>query len=794
MNTNSSNFSNSESISPATQFTGRNSNPPQNLMEFFESNKAVVYDALANNNRQLLLANLYHYFIECKNFKTAISLLKESDVPLSISNEHIKRPESLLISPEEKKNNPNIDTFIIEYNNIEIELFENQYIKSKSSMPRDGSFMVQWWDCLWSIYNNVNSQPLELLSSVRPFIDVIKPIFPEHIQINNTGSPIHPPNLDLSSMNIIRPDMYTNSNLLKNDYSNTSAFSTPYLKNNDNQQFNENPDLKNFTSSGQSLNVPVSAGKNFIKPHQKPSLHHVPNQAKRGSVSSQYSSSQNVNNVQYNHTNVQPYVSGVTSTNPEVNKSSVHQDPKFYPQDGTFRAPSLQKSSMNTNQVPQGEHTGSIYTGFGSGQRLYDEFLKPNNVTHPPNNGSFQPGIMNSNGVFNDMHMSNFQVPGDIPSNKVSMIHKYQQPTGHFRGTSQNYNASNTPSSNVASSAFGATGNKTAQSQGPSQVASNQIFLPGNESVWMDKMQPPLSNIHEEREHEFKSVGQLPDWNYKSNTLRNSNVNADAPAQNGEFMDMNSNFMNGMSFQYANSIPVGGDLNSSTKNISGNQAGLDMYNNLRVSTEVDNTSIINKKPSGKPKGRPKKNVGKIDKGKESGAKKTVKSKKPATTSNTKTTLIMGKNVYLEDLGDTGIVFQKERKSLNNAGPEETPHLFNDTGYMDACEGGVKPGDSGTSIKFFGNENLKDIYTIVPHENMAKEAKKSGVDALIHDEDFEMNFPPLRNGSAKMMAEEARHDDLLSSFLMHDMTVKDSKEDKNKGKFGHDLDFNLPYQE
>ena len=401
---------------------------------------------------------------------------------------------------------------------------------------------------------------------------------------------------------------------------------------------------------------------------------------------------------------------------------------------------------------------------------------------------------MNSNGVFNDMHINNFQVPGDIPSNNVPMIHKYQQPMGHPRGTSQKYNASNTPSSNVASSAYGATGNKTPQPQGPPQVASNQYFLPGNENVHLDKMQPPLSNIHEEREQDFKNAGQLPDWNYKSNTLRNSNVNTDSTVQNGEFMDMNNNYMNGLNFQYTSSIPGAGELNSSTKSISGNQAGLDMYNNLRVSTEVDNTSMIKKKPSGKPKGRPKKNTGKIDKGKESGAKKTAKPKKPAATSNTKTTSILGKNVYLEDLGDTGIVFQKERKSLNNAGPEEAPHPFNDSGYMDASEGGGKPGDSGTSIKFFGNENLKDIYTIVSDENMAKEAKKSGVDALIHDEDFEMNFPPLRNGSAKLMTEEAHHDDLLSSFLMHDMTVKESKEDKDKGKFGHDLDFNLPYQE
>ncbi|SGZ40268.1 uncharacterized protein HGUI_02468 [Hanseniaspora guilliermondii] len=791
MNTNSINTSSSESISPATQFTGKNHHSLHNQMDYFESNKAVVCDALANNNRQLLLANLYHYFIECKNFKTAISLLKESDVPLSISNEHINQPEALLISSQEKKNNQNLDTFIIEHNSIEIELFENQYIRSKSSMPRDGSFMVQWWDCLWSIYNNVNSQPLELLSSVRPFIDVIKPIFPEHIPVNNTGSPIHPPNLDVSSMNITRPDMYTNSNLLKSEYPNASPQSTPYMKNNENQQYNENPDLKNFTPSSQNLNVPLSSGKTFNKPNQKPSLHHVPSQAKRGSVTSQYSSPHNMNNMQYNHPSAQQYVSGIPSANTEIKKNIVHQDPKFYPQDGTFRAPSLQKSSMSANQVPQGDHSGSIYTGFGSGQRIPDEYLKPTNATHPPKNVPFQAGMMNANSVFNDMHMGNFTVPGDIQSNNLPMIHKYQQPMGHLRGNSQKYSASNTPSSNIASSVYGPTGNKTPQPQGLPQVANTQYFMGVNENVRMDKMQPPLSNIHEEREHQ--NVGQTSDWNYKNNTMRNSNV--EASVHNGEFMDMNSNYMNGMNFQYASNIPGGGEMNPSTKNVSGTQSSLDMYNNLRVSTEVDNTSMIKKKPSGKPKGRPKKNGGKIEKGMESGGKKPTKPKKQTTTTtSTKTSSILGKNVYLEDLGDTGIVFQKERKSLNNAGTEEVPHPFSESGYMEGDDAVGKAEDSGTSIKFFGHDNLKDIYTMVSDEDMTKKTKKSGVDALIHDENFEMNFPPLRNTSSKLISEEGHNDDLLSSFLMHDMAGKEHKEEKTKSEFENDLNFNLTDQE
>ena len=431
MNGSINNNSNSgDSKSPSTHIIDRNNRhnyKQYNPMEFRESDKAVVSDALANNNKQLLLANLYHYFIECKNYKTAISLLKESDVPMSISGGLLNQPELLLISSEEKKLNSHIGTYIIEHNSLEIELFENQYIKSKSSMPRDGSFMVQWWDCLWSIYNNVNSQPLELLSSVRPFIDVIKPIFPEQIPVNDAGSPIQPPNFDITSMNISRPDMYTNANLLRNDYpQNNSNYSSPYVKNYENPQqnnVNEDVDAKTFVASNQNMSIPSTANKGFSKMNQKPALHQV----RRGSGQSQYSSPHNVNNnMQFNSQQGQQYVSGIPNakSNNEMKKMIIHQDPKFYPQDGIFRPPSSQKPNLGANPAASNDIVGAMYTNnYANGQKVSTQegFVKQNSTAtqqkNMQNNLQFQPGLMNSNVAFNDVNMNSFAVPVETANN-----------------------------------------------------------------------------------------------------------------------------------------------------------------------------------------------------------------------------------------------------------------------------------------------------------------------------------------------------------------------------------------
>lgn len=822
----------SESISPSTPIVDKNTQPnytKYNPMEFIESDKAVVSDALANNNKQLLLANLYHYFIECKNYRTAISLLKESDVPISISTDLLNEPEMLLISQEEKNVNKNIDTFIIEHNNLEIELFENQYIKSKSSMPRDGSFMVQWWDCLWSIYNNVNSQPLELLSSVRPFIDVIKPIFPEHIPVNNAGSPIHPPNLDITSMNISRPDMYTNANLLRNDYQqnkandfqqNGSSYSSPYLKGNENlnQNINEDIDPKNFTPSNQNIHLSSSVNKNFNKMNQKPALHQVlPNQIRRGSVTSQYSSPHNVNNnMHFNSQKIPPYVSGIPTAknNNEMKKNIMHQDPKFYPQDGIFRPPSSQKPNLLSSAAPLNEVPNPLYTNsYGNIQRMsqQEEFAKQNSASNQQkniqNNLQFQPGLINSNPAFNEIHMNNYPIPSDAVGNgNVQMMQQYQQGIKNSRGPSQSYgNSANTPSSNIVNSNFGTPANKNPQPPNYPQGSNTQYFIPGNQNAPMDKMQMvPLSNINEEQEKEYKKALQASEWNFNNNIMRNPNTNVETTQKAQDFMDLrNVNFSNGMNFHYPPYMnKKAAEMNQQPRPIVPNsQVNLDMYNNLRVSTEVD-TTITKKKPSGKPKGRPKK----TENLKENPIKKQTKQKKSSLPSSTKTSSILGKEVYLEDLGDTGIVFQKERKLLKETSSEnkhihsQFQHSFNESGHIQANQVSEEAGNTGTSIEFFGNDNFKDIYSMVSTSGNILKTEKNGkhdmVNTLIHD-DFGMHFPPLQSDSNKLIAEDTNHQDLLDSFLMEEISGVSNKNEKESKKnttnFGNGLNFNLNNQ-
>lgn len=154
---------------------------------FVETAKAIVCDSVASNNKQLLLANLYNYFLENKNYRSAISLLKESELPILVPD---KNTIKISISPSEQSNPSKDKKLIYRINHPEgeIELFGNEYLKSQSSIPSQGSFLLQWWECLWSLYNFVNTQPLELVTSIRPFIDVIQPIFSEN-NFNMPGMP-----------------------------------------------------------------------------------------------------------------------------------------------------------------------------------------------------------------------------------------------------------------------------------------------------------------------------------------------------------------------------------------------------------------------------------------------------------------------------------------------------------------------------------------------------------------------------------------------------------------------------
>ncbi|XBW35103.1 hypothetical protein QEN19_000665 [Hanseniaspora menglaensis] len=343
---------------------------------FVESNRAMVTDAVALNNKQLLLANLYHYFIDNQNYKSAIALLKEADVPIKISENSNSKLKPLPV------NNRRI--YKINHPECEIELYENEYLKSESSVPSKGTFLLQWWECLWSLYNFINSQPLELVSTIRPFIDFIKPILPE---TNAAMSPIANINspASFSSQNFFSqqqqqyhhpPTRPQSTTLMKNSPVNqqnqNSALDSNYNKNQSNNQQRILKD-NNSSSSSPFQHQDGPAQNNYQKPlyndsdteymrnfqdfasasnfnnytstahfQKRLSKSHLPAQSQNHSSSSpgQFYSSSYSNPVKVaNNTFIDK-----NKSNEYLNK----QDAKFYPSDGIFKPISNNVNDQNT--------------------------------------------------------------------------------------------------------------------------------------------------------------------------------------------------------------------------------------------------------------------------------------------------------------------------------------------------------------------------------------------------------------------------------------------------------------
>ena len=242
--------------------TGNNNNNNQQLPVFIKSNKAVVSDAIATNNTQLLLANLYFYFIENKNFKSAISLLKQSDVPISISDSKNIKINSSPISNISSANNNKVQIYKINHPDGVIELYENEYLKYESSIPSRGTFLLQWWESLWSLYNFANMQPLELVTSIRPFIDVIKPILPETnlpaiSPLHNLNTPSSQAFFSQQQQQVNNPNLYPPADALRKKKQSpiNSQQNVPFGfdNNNNNNNNNDNINVNNFNHSSQRV-------------------------------------------------------------------------------------------------------------------------------------------------------------------------------------------------------------------------------------------------------------------------------------------------------------------------------------------------------------------------------------------------------------------------------------------------------------------------------------------------------------------------------------------------------------
>lgn len=133
-------------VAPPMNNSANSSVSPHTSQTF--NNEILVSDAMAKNSRQLLYAHIYNYLLENKHYETAKKFLKEADVPLS-------------------KDLPNNG------------LNNSQLFYAKMLMDSPDTFLLEWWESLWTLHEFVETQPAETVTNSHPFNERIAPILPQ---------------------------------------------------------------------------------------------------------------------------------------------------------------------------------------------------------------------------------------------------------------------------------------------------------------------------------------------------------------------------------------------------------------------------------------------------------------------------------------------------------------------------------------------------------------------------------------------------------------------------------------
>lgn len=487
---------------------------------FVETTKAVVCDSVATNNKQLLLANLYHYFVENKNYRSAISLLKESEVPIMIPD---KKTIKINIFPREQ-NNPSKDKkliYKINHPEGEIELYENEYLTSQASIPSNGSFLLQWWECLWSLYNFVNTQPLELVTSIRPFIDVIQPIFSENnfamSGMANLKSPVpsffnqsspangYPPSqpsLKKSSVATQPKTPFGFDNSKVQQFSNsqripkeTSSSSSPFPYSDNLPQssmkpkypYNENDVeyIKNAQEYASGGNISKYQNSNQFQKRMSKSHYPIPNKSVTSATSAQYYSPSNTgtHHVQANIPSFNGAELDNSKTAMAANPGDFNSKPdaKFYPQDGVFRPVSNGINNNNNNTTNNNQKLSPLndQATSSSEANMYQQ-VKRSASTNIPIPSPHVPMMPQSiTGQSPQVAMIHPSKQGQSPH--VNINHQY--PVNQFANIPQIYNQQNSFNNN----------NSNNVTQQPSKDSFNQNFMDAGISQRSPYPQQPIN-------------------------------------------------------------------------------------------------------------------------------------------------------------------------------------------------------------------------------------------------------------------------------------------------------------
>lgn len=174
-NTNGNNSSNNSNISSQNALRSEDKQGP------IFNDTLVVSDAMASNSRQLLYAHIYNYLLENKYYDTARQFLKDTEVPITKSNDAAMNNYARKNDQEKDADNKDIRLML---ENIP----KDQLLRAKMVINSPDTFLLEWWQLFYLLNDFVEGSSLETLRDIEsPQYDYIYPLLPEKYPVNNVN-------------------------------------------------------------------------------------------------------------------------------------------------------------------------------------------------------------------------------------------------------------------------------------------------------------------------------------------------------------------------------------------------------------------------------------------------------------------------------------------------------------------------------------------------------------------------------------------------------------------------------
>lgn len=148
----------------------------------------VVSDAMASNSRQLLYAHIYNYLLENRYYDTAKQFLRDTEVPITKSNDAAMSNYAHRNDQEKDADNKDVRHRL---ENIP----KDQLLRAKMVINSPDTFLLEWWQLFYLLNDFVEGSSMETLREIEsPKFDYVYPLLPGKFPGNATN-----PNTDKQS-------------------------------------------------------------------------------------------------------------------------------------------------------------------------------------------------------------------------------------------------------------------------------------------------------------------------------------------------------------------------------------------------------------------------------------------------------------------------------------------------------------------------------------------------------------------------------------------------------------------